>query len=178
VHEVGDEVSEALVVGDDLPQGVDVSGDGHGREHPPLAPRHHVHVALHAGRRALLCSRAAAAMVLVVVGAPVVAGGGGGRGDDRTAGRGPQQRRRTGRRAVARVRSSRDEGNGGRGESSHRSCVRAGESVLALGVGAWRTGEEGGGRGQWPLPLSLCLEQREKIKVNERLVRRLGPICR
>lgn len=87
VDEVGDEVGEALVVGDDLPQGVDVGGHGHGPDHPPLPPRHHVHVAPNAVRRAgpgLLRARAAAAAAAVVVvgGAPVVPGGGGSRGGD------------------------------------------------------------------------------------------------
>lgn len=118
MNEVGNEISEALVIGDDLPQCVDVCGHGHGPEHPPLAPRHHVHVALHPGCRALLRVHAPAAMVVVlVVGAPVVAGGGRGRGDNRAAIRDPRERPRAGRRASARararVRGSREEGDGG-----------------------------------------------------------------
>lgn len=139
LDEVGDEVGKALVVGDDLPQGVDVGGHGHGREHPPLPPRHHVHVALDAARRrggpGLRRARASSVVVLVV-GAPVVPGGGRGRGGDGAPGRGPRERGRrgTGRRARtrARARDPREEGGGGRGESSHRSCAdaRQRESVV------------------------------------------------
>ena len=139
LDEVGDEVGEALVVGDDLPEGVDVGGHRHGREHPPLPPRHHVDVALDAARRrggpGLRRARASSVVVLVV-GAPVVPCGGRGRGGDGAPGRGPRERGRRGTespaRARARARDPREEGGGGRGESSHRSCARVErESVLA-----------------------------------------------
>jgi hypothetical protein len=141
LDEVGDEVSEALVVGDDLPQRVDVGGHRHGREHPPLPPRHHVHVALDAARRrgrpGLRRARASSVVVLVV-GAPVVPCGGRGRGGDGAPGRGPRERGRRGSgkraREMARARDTREEGGGGRGESFHRSRARAGECTWPLGV--------------------------------------------
>jgi hypothetical protein len=142
LDEVGDEVSEALVVGDDLPQRVDVGGHRHGREHPPLPPRHHVHVALDAARRrgrsGLRRRARASSVVVLVVGAPVVPCGGRGRGGDGAPGRGPRERGRrgSGRRAreLARARDTREEGGGGRGESFHRSRARAGECTWPLGV--------------------------------------------
>lgn len=150
VNEVGDEFGEPLVVGDDAPHGVDVGGHRHGREHPPLAPRHHVHVALHAGARGAL--PAAPASAAVVLSAPVVAGGGGGRGrGDRTARMVPPERRPARRRAaVARVRAgvrnSRQEcgggdgggGGGGGGDENPRRHRRSCGGEERWPVSRWR----------------------------------------
>lgn len=47
VNKIGDEIREALIIGENAPHGLDIGIDQDPSFNPPLAPGHHVHLAMH-----------------------------------------------------------------------------------------------------------------------------------